>query len=50
MAQWLTSPTRSHEVSGLSLALLSGLGIWCCRELWGRWQTGLGSHIAVDLP
>ena len=34
--QWLTNPTRNHEVAVLSLALLSGLRIWCCRELWCR--------------
>ena len=30
-----------------SLAFLSGLRIWCCRELWYRSQTWLGSHVAV---
>ena len=30
-----------------SLALLSGLRIWCCHELWCKSQTWLGSHIAV---
>ena len=30
-----------------SMALLSGLRIWCCRELWCRSQTWLGSDIAV---
>ena len=30
-----------------SLALLSGLGIPCCCELWCRSQMRLGSHIAV---
>ena len=30
-----------------SLALLSGLRIWRCCELWCRWQTWLGSCIAV---
>ena len=30
-----------------SLALLSGLGIQCCRELWCRWQMWLGSGVAV---
>jgi len=30
-----------------SLASLSGLTIWHCRELWCRSQMGLGSHIAV---
>ena len=29
------------------LALLSGLRIQCCRELWCRWQMRLGSCIAV---
>jgi len=30
-----------------SLASLSGLRIWCCRELWYRLQMWLRSHIAV---
>ena len=30
-----------------SLASLSGLGIWHCRELWCRLQTWLGSGVAV---
>ena len=30
-----------------SLALLSGLVIWYCHELWCRWQIQLGSLIAV---
>ena len=30
-----------------SLASLSGLKIQCCRELWCRWQTRLGSSLAV---
>ena len=29
------------------LALLSGLRIQCCRELWYRSQTWLGSEVAV---
>ena len=33
----------------LSLALLSGLRIWCCRELWSGLQTRLGSRIVVAL-
>ena len=32
-----------------SLALLSGLRIWRCRELWRRSQTRLGSGVAVAL-
>ena len=30
-----------------SLASLSGLRIWRCRELWCGSQTRLGSHVAV---
>ena len=30
-----------------SLALLSGLRIWCCLELWRRLQGLLGSCVAV---
>ena len=32
-----------------SLALLSGLTIQHCRELWCRLQMQLGSHVAVSL-
>ena len=32
-----------------SLPLLSGLTIQCCRELWCRSQTWLGSRVAVAL-
>ena len=35
MAQWLTNPTRNHEVSGL-IPGLSGLRIQRGRELWCR--------------
>ena len=34
MAQWLTNPTRNHEVVVQSLALLSGLRIRHRHELW----------------
>jgi len=30
-----------------SLALLSGLRIWCCRELWYRSQSQLRLDVAV---
>ena len=30
-----------------SLALLSGLRIWCCRDLWCRLQVRLGSCVSV---
>ena len=49
MAQWLTNPTRNHEIAGSILALLSGLRIQRCRELWCRSQMRLGSPIAVAL-
>ena len=35
------------RIQVLSLALLSGLGIWCCRELWCGSQMWLGSGVAV---
>ena len=46
------NPTRNHEVWVWSLASLSGLRIFCCRELWCRLQMRLWwlwSHIAVAL-
>ena len=42
-----TNLTRKHEVEGLILALLNGLRIRHCCELWYRLQTQLGSGIAV---
>ena len=30
-----------------SLALLSGLRIWCCHELWFRSQRRFGSRVAM---
>ena len=39
MVQWLTNPTRNHEVAGLVPALAQcGLRIGHCRELWCRSQ------------
>ena len=46
VAQWLTNLTRNYEIAG-SLALLSGLGVRCGRELWCRSQMWLGSCVAV---
>ena len=52
--QWLTNPTRNHEVAGSVPALAQwvndpafGLTIRRCRELWCRLQTRLGSRVAV---
>ena len=42
MAQWLTNPTRNHEVVGN----IPGLAQWV-KELWCRSQTRLGSGMAV---
>ena len=42
MAQWLMNLTRN-----LSLALLSGLRIRCCHELWCRTQMWLRCNVAV---
>ena len=44
MAQWLTNPTRNHEVAVRSLPLLSGLTIRHCRELW----CGVGCRCGSD--
>ena len=49
VAQWLTNPTRNHEVAGLIPALLSGLRIQYCHELWCSLQMWLGSSVAVAL-
>ena len=49
VAQWLTNPTRNHEVWVRSLPLLSGLMIRRCCELWCRLQTQLGSCVGLWL-
>ena len=40
------SDLGTMRLQARSLDLLSGLGIWCCRELWCRLQTRLGSQVA----
>ena len=47
VVQWLMNPTRTMRMRIRSLALLIGLGIRRCRELWCGLQTWLWSHIAV---
>ena len=47
VAQWLTKPTRNYEMRVRSLALLSRLKIWRCRELWCSLHSWLGSGVAV---
>ena len=49
MAHWLANLTGNHEVAGSILALLSGLRIQRCHELWCRLQMWLRSRVAVAL-
>ena len=47
VAQWLTNQTSIHEDTGSILALLSGLRIQLCHELWCGLQMWLRSCVAV---
>ena len=49
MVQWLTNPTKNHEVVGSVPALAQWVDDRHCRELWCGLQTWLGSRIAVAL-
>ena len=49
VAQWSMNPTRNMRLHVRSLALLSGLRIRHCCELWCGLQTRLRSHVAVAL-
>ena len=47
MAQWKPIQLGTLRLQVQSLALLSGLRIWHCCELWCRSQEQLGSQVAV---
>ena len=49
MAQRQQTLLGTMRLQVLSLASLSGLRIRCCRELWCRLQTQLGSGVVVAL-
>ena len=49
MAQWKRIQLGIMRLQVRSLASLSGLRTWRCRELWYRLQTQLGSGVAVAL-
>ena len=47
MVQWKRIPLGTMRLGVGSLALLSGLRIRYCHELWCTWQIWLRSHVAV---
>ena len=47
MAQQKQTRLETTRLRDRSLALLSGLRIWCCWELWCRSKTWLRSGVAV---
>ena len=47
VAPRFTNPTTVHEGLVRSLALLSGLRVQRCHELWSTSQMQLGSGVAV---
>ena len=49
VAQWKRIQLGTMRLWVPSLALLSGLRIRCCRELWYRSQTQLRSRVTVAL-
>ena len=49
LAQWKQIQLGTMRLQVLSLALLSGLRIRCCCELWCRSQMRLGSRVSVAL-
>ena len=49
VAQWLTNPTRNHEVAGSVPALAQWVNGPALHELLCMLQTRLGSRVAVAL-
>ena len=47
VVQWKLIQLVSMRIQVQPLALLIVSGIWCCRKLWYRSQTQLGSGVAV---
>ena len=47
VVQWKQTQLVFMKRQVQSLASLNGLRIQHCPELWYRWQTQLGSHVAV---
>ena len=47
MVQWLTNPTKIHEVADSIPGLDQWVRIHRCHELWCRSQMWLKSHVAV---
>ena len=49
LAQWKQIQLGTMRLQVQSLALLSGLRIWHCCELWCRSKMWLRSRVAVDV-
>ena len=49
VAQWLRTRHSVHQDAVQSLALPSGLRIWCCRKLWHGLQMQFRFSVAVTV-